>query len=195
MKMRAALLLVAVVLAGPLASRAHDDVPAQRLPTIGPAPDFALTSQDGAPVALRDLRGKIVAVTFIYTACADACPLLTEKMAQVQDALGADFGARIAFVSISVDPWRDTPAVLKQYAENHGAHLTGWSFLTGEPAAIRDVTRRYGVFAASAPGEDVEHTFLTSLIDARGYLRVQYVGAQFDPNEFLRDLLSLVPTH
>lgn len=101
MKMRAALLLFAAVLAGPLASRAHDDVPAQRLPTIGPAPDFALTSQDGAPVALRDLRGKIVAVTFVYTACADACPLLTEKMAQVQDALGAEFGARIAFVSIS----------------------------------------------------------------------------------------------
>lgn len=192
--MRAALLVIAAVLTAPLASRAHDDAPVERLPTIGRAPDFSLTSQDGTPVALHDLRGKVVALTFIYTACADACPLLTEKMAQVQEALGSVFGARIAFVSISVDPQRDTPAVLKQYAENHGARLSGWSFLTGEPAAIRDVTRQYGVFAASAPEDDVDHTFLTSLIDARGYLRVQYMGVQFDPDELRRDLLSLVST-
>jgi protein SCO1 len=188
------LLLVATVLAAPLPSRAHGDSPAQALPMIGPAPDFALTSQDGATIALHDFRGKVVAVTFIYTACADSCPLLTEKMAQVQDALGAEFGARIAFLSISVDPWRDTPAVLKQYAETHGARLDGWSFLTGDPAAIRDVTRRYGVFAASASTDDVDHTFLTTLIDAHGDMRVQYAGVRFDPDEFRRDLLSLVST-
>ena len=58
---------------------------------IGPAPPFALTSQDGKPVALAALRGKVVAVTFIYTGCPDICPLLTEKMAQVQDELGDEF--------------------------------------------------------------------------------------------------------
>ena len=61
---------------------------------IGPAPPFALTSQDGKPVTLAELRGKVVAVTFIYTGCPDICPLLTEKMAQVQDELGANFGAK-----------------------------------------------------------------------------------------------------
>ena len=84
---------------------------------IGPAPPFTLTSQDGRQVALADLRGKVVAVTFIYTACPDICPLLTQKMARVQDELGADFGAKVAFVSITLDPEHDTPAVLKDYAQ------------------------------------------------------------------------------
>ena len=116
------------------------------LPKIAPAPEFALTSQDGAPVTLADFRGKVVAVTFIFTMCTATCPVLTPMMSFVQDQLGRDFGAKIAFVSITVDPERDTPEVLKEYAQAFGANLAGWSFLTGAPAAIRDVTRRYGVY-------------------------------------------------
>ena len=118
------------------------------LPKIAPAPEFALTSQDGAPVTLADFRGKVVAVTFIFTLCTDTCPVLTPMMSFVQDQLGRDFGAKIAFVSITVDPERDTPEVLKEYAQAFGANLAGWSFLTGAPDGIRDVTRRYGVFAS-----------------------------------------------
>jgi protein SCO1/2 len=110
----------------------------------------------------------------------------------VQDQLGRDFGAKIAFVSITVDPERDTPEVLKEYAQAFGANLSGWAFLTGTPDAIRDVTRRYGVFASKTPGGDVDHTFLTSIVDPRGVLRVQYLGVRFDPDEFRRDLLSLL---
>jgi protein SCO1 len=164
----------------------------QRLPKIAPAPGFALISQDGTPVALADLRGKVVAVTFIYTSCTDTCPMLTALMAHVQDQLGQDFGESIAFVSITVDPERDTPEVLKQYADTFGADLKGWTFLTGAPAAIRDVTHRYGVFAAKTAKGDVDHTFLTSIVDRNGVLRVQYLGVRFDPDEFRRDLLNLV---
>jgi protein SCO1 len=164
----------------------------QRLPKIAPAPGFALISQDGAPVALADLRGKVVAVTFIYTSCTDTCPMLTALMVRVQDQLGQDFGERIAFVSITVDPDRDTPEVLKLYADTFGADLKGWAFLTGAPAAIRDVTHRYGVFAAKTANGNVDHTFLTSIVDRNGVLRVQYLGVRFDPDEFRRDLLKLV---
>ena len=162
-----------------------------QLPVIGPAPPFTLTSQDGKPVALADLRGKVVAVAFIYTECPDICPMLTQKMVQVQDELAADFGTKIAFVSISLDPEHDTPAVLKDYAEFWGAK-PGWSFLTGSPEAVRDVTRRYGVFFAKKEDGSVDHTQLTSLVDAEGQLRVQYLGARFDPEEFRQDLMSLV---
>ena len=96
------------------------------------------------------------------------------------------------FVSITVDPDRDTPEVLKQYADTFGADLKGWAFLTGAPAAIRDVTHRYGVFAAKTANGDVDHTFLTSIVDRNGVLRVQYLGVRFDPDEFRRDLLNLV---
>ena len=162
------------------------------LPEIAPAPEFTLTSQDGAQVALADLRGKVVAVTFIYTFCVDTCPVLTPMMSFIQDQLGADFGAKIAFVSITVDPERDTPEVLKEYAQAFGANLAGWSFLTGPSDTIRDVTRRYGVFAAKSANGEVDHTTLTSIIDPRGILRVQYLGVRFDVEEFRRDLLSLV---
>jgi protein SCO1 len=162
------------------------------LPEIAPAPEFILTSQDNALVALADLRGKVVAVTFIYTFCVDTCPVLTPMMSFIQDQLGADFGAKIAFVSITVDPERDTPKVLKEYAQAFGANLAGWSFLTGPSDAIRDVTRRYGVFASKSTDGNVDHTFLTSIVDRRGILRVQYLGTRFDPDEFRRDLLGLL---
>jgi protein SCO1 len=193
--MRAALAITSVVLASLMLVQLHgarDPVAQeQALPKIGPAPEFALTSQDGAPVKLTDYRGKVVAVTFIFTLCADTCPVLTPMMSFVQDQLGTDFGEKIAFISITVDPERDTPEVLKDYAQAFGANLSGWAFLTGAPDAIREVTRRYGVFAAKAESGSIDHTFLTSIIDRRGILRVQYLGVRFDPDEFRRDLVSL----
>src|SRR5712672_775672 len=147
--MRGAVILAALVLASLMLAQSRDaadhisqDPP---LPKIAPAPEFTLTSQDGTPVSLADFRGKVVAVTFIYTLCTDTCPVLTPMMSFVQDRLGPDFGTRIAFVSITVDPERDTPQVLKEYAQAFGANLAGWSFLTGAPAAIQEVTHRYGV--------------------------------------------------
>jgi protein SCO1 len=188
----AAFLLALALFTSPLpisAREAGGDTP---LPVIGPAPPFTLTSQDGKPVALADLRGKVVAVTFIYTECPDICPMLTQKMVQVQDELGADFSKKIAFVSISLDPEHDTPEVLKDYAQFWGAKPEGWSFLTGSLDAVRDVTRRYGVFFSKKEDGSVEHSQLTTLVDADGQMRVQYLGARFDPEEFRRDLMSLM---
>ena len=159
---------LATVLVALLVSAANMP-PRQSLPQIAPAPEFALTSQDGGEVKLADLRGKVVAVTFIFTRCTDTCPVLTPMMSFVQDRLGSDFGAKIAFVSITVDPERDTPEVLKEYGEAFGANFAGWFFLTGSPSAIADVVRRYGVFAAKAENGNVDHTFLTSIIDRAAF--------------------------
>jgi protein SCO1/2 len=118
--------------------------------------------------------------------------VLTPMMALVQDRLGRDFGTKVAFASITVDPENDTPDMLKAYAQMHGADVTGWSFLTGPPQVIADLARRYGVFAAKNAKGELEHSFLTSIIDQRGILRVQYLGVRFDPEEFLRDLVSVM---
>ena len=190
----AALGLCLAVLACPPSSLAHGPghgtTEEQRLPTIGAAPDFSLTSQDGGQVGLHDLLGKVVAVAFIYTSCTDVCPLLTAKMAQVRDELGPDFGRSIRFASITVDPERDTPEVLKRYAEVFGADPAGWHFLTGGRAAAREVARRVGV-AVAGRADEIDHTLLTSLVDRHGVLRVQYLGHRFDPDEFRHDLLRL----
>jgi len=91
-----------------------------------------------------------------------------------------------------VDPERYTPEILKQYAEGHKANSAGWAFLTGTPAEIRDVAKRYGIYYKKTPRGDVDHTFLTSLVDRNGILRVQYMGVKFNPDEMFRDLQSLV---
>lgn len=190
MRVWPARILLLMLMAG--TAHAHDVQHDQRLPTIGQAPDFTLLSQDRMRVSLRDLRGKVVAIAFIYTYCTDVCPMLTDNMARVQEKLGTAFGTKIDFVSITVDPERDTPDVLKQYAENFGANLKGWSFLTGDPATVHEVGRKYGVIARKTADGDVDHTLLTSLVDPNGVLRVQYLGAAFDLEEFRGDLLSLL---
>ena len=186
----ASVLLLALLVSWP--ANAHDAAHNQRLPAIGPAPDFTLTSQNGVPVSLREFRGKVIAVAFIFASCTDICPMLTDNMARVKDKLGSAFGSDIVFVSITVDPERDTPEVLKQYAENFNADVKGWSFLTGDPAIVDEVGRKYGVIARKTANGDVDHTLLTSLVDPNGILRVQYLGATFDVEEFRGDLVSLM---
>src|SRR5712692_2823624 len=161
-------LIALAALAQPALAPGHEAKRNARLAKIGLAPEFTLTTQDGARLALSDLRGKVVAVTFIYASCADTCPLLTAKMAAIQAKLGREFGSRVFFASVTVDPERDTPEVLKRYAQAHEANLGGWVFLTGTPAEIRDVERRYGVYARKNSSGDVDHTFLTSVIDGEG---------------------------
>jgi protein SCO1/2 len=199
--MRACFVLALVVLATValawvgLTAVSHEIAPEasqeQPLPRIAPAPAFTLTSQDGARVSLADFRGKVVAVTFIYTLCTATCPVLTPMLAMVQDRLGGDFGRKIVFVSITLDPEHDTPELLRLYAQAYGADLGGWAFLTGSQDDVRDLTSRYGVFSRKNANGEVDHSSLTSIVDARGILRVQYVGARFDPEEFRRDLLSV----
>ena len=166
--------------------------PAEHLPRIGPAPGFTLTTQEGKQLSLSDFRGKVMAVTFIYASCADTCPLLTAKMVGLQKRLAAAFGPRVFFLSVTVDPERDTPEVLRRYAVVHGANLGGWAFLTGTPSEIREVARHYGVYYRKTPRGDVDHTFLTSVVDQAGVLRVQYIGVRFDPDELLRDITALL---
>jgi protein SCO1 len=120
----------------------HPTHSSQRLPRIGPAPDFTLTTQDGGRLSLKELRGTVVVVTFIYASCADTCPLLTAKLAALGPRLAGTSPPPVRFVGITVDPERDTPDVLRAYARGHGADGPGWAFLTGGPTQIHEVARR-----------------------------------------------------
>jgi protein SCO1/2 len=102
---------------------------------LGTLPAFTLTDQRGQPFGTRELQGKVWVADFIFTACQEACPLLSQKMAEVgrrAHGLGPDFH----LVSISVDPARDTPAALAVYGARYGANPIAWSFLTGPADAI-----------------------------------------------------------
>ena len=114
-------------------------------------PNVVLTTQDGAKVRFYDdlLKGKIVVIDLIYTHCVDSCPLETARLAQVQRMLGDRVGKDIFFYSITLDPKRDTPEVLKDYAQKYGAG-PGWFFLTGSKSDIDLISRRLGLYSASA---------------------------------------------
>jgi protein SCO1/2 len=100
-------------------------------------PAFTLTDQAGRTFGTRELAGKVWVADFIFTACQEACPLMSTRMQELgrrTKNLGPDFH----LVSISVDPDRDTPARLAEYAARYGANPVQWSFLTGPAAAIQD---------------------------------------------------------
>lgn len=170
---------------------AHNPGKDARLPKIGSAPEFTLITNEGKPLSLRDLRGKVVALTFIFTACGDTCPMLTAKLVAIQRKLAANIKSKVFFAAVTVDPERDTPAVLQRYAQAHSADLEYWAFLTGSRAEIDAVTRGYGIYQKQQEKGDVDHTFLTSLVDKQGTLRVQYLGVRFEPKEFSDDLRAL----
>jgi protein SCO1 len=110
-------------------------------------PNTELITQDGKKVHFYDdlVKGKIVAIDFIYTTCQYACPLETARMTQVQKKLGDRVGSDIFFYSISIDPEHDTPAVLKAYMEKF--HVApGWTFLTGQKNEIDLLMKKLGVY-------------------------------------------------
>jgi protein SCO1/2 len=106
----------------------------EKLDVYGEVPDFALTERSGRRITRADLMGRIWIANFIYTQCTETCPLQSAQVARLQAEFAGEEDLRL--VSITVDPERDTPAVLSRYAERYGADPARWLFLTGDKRAI-----------------------------------------------------------
>ena len=121
-------------------------------------PNVELITQDGKTVHFYDdlIKGKSVVLDMIYTHCVDSCPLETARLVQVQHMLGDKVGKDIFFYSITIDPKRDTPKVLKQYAENY--HVgPGWTFLTGKKDDIDLIAKKLGLYSEPDPNNRDGH--------------------------------------
>src|SRR6516165_7644228 len=148
-----------------------------RLAVIRPAPDFALTTQDDKTLALTDLKGKVLLVSFIFTTCNGSCPATTHRMAQVQEALhkkGLDKDGSVQLLSISLDPARDTPEVLRGYMKLYDVDATNWSFCTGPMKRLDRVIRDWGMWARPAANGQLDHPSRIFLIDKKGRIREIY---------------------
>ncbi len=146
-----------------------------------PAPDFALVDQDARPVSLAALRGKVVLLDFVYTSCPGPCPILTGIHRDVRDGLSAADRARVQLVSITIDPLRDTPEVLRAWTSARRLDTQGWSFATGPVADVDAVVLAYGVGSTRQPSGEIEHTVATFLIDREGNIARRYLGLTHEP--------------
>jgi protein SCO1/2 len=110
--------------------------------------NLELINQDGETVRFFDdvLKDKVVVINFIFTNCEGACPLITHKLTLVRDGLEGNIGNPIQFVSLSLDPERDTPAAMKEFAMKHHADHEGWVFLTGKSENLDSIIKRLGQF-------------------------------------------------
>ena len=141
--------LAALALSGALVA-CRADAPAREpalTSSFEPIPDVELTTQDGRHVRFYDelVRDHVVVVQFFFVHCEGVCPISTGKLVAMQAALGERLGRDIRFLSITLDPERDTPAVLAEHARAVGAR-PGWTFLTGAQDDIEVLRRRLGVF-------------------------------------------------
>lgn len=165
-------LLAALVLG--LAFFWHPEPPERPLPRAATPEggEFTLQSADG-PVSLKDFRGKVVLIYFGYTYCPDICPTSLAATAEGLKELKPDELARVAMILVSVDPRRDTPARLKEYARFFHPVIVG---VTGTPEEIATVAKRYGVFyaeqkvATAGDGYVVDHSADTYVVAPDGKL-------------------------
>ena len=161
------------------------------LPLIVEAPRYGLTDQQGKWLLDTDLRGQIVLYNFTYTGCAAPCPQTSQSMRAVQDRLDelAAQGIRVALVTISFDPARDTPAALRAYAARLGADPRRWHFATGEPAELKEVIGRgFRTFYTSDPNGTLRFDPVFVLVDGDGIIRAEYRTATPNIDNILRDM-------
>jgi cytochrome oxidase Cu insertion factor (SCO1/SenC/PrrC family) len=143
------------------------------LPYLFDLPSFEMINQDGQAVSDATLRGGPVILDFVFTNCAGPCPIMTGKMADLQGAIP---DKRVKFVSVSVDPERDTPEVLKEYGKSYEADFSRWSFLTtSDVRKVYELSAGLKLAALPAAGETpIIHSEKFVLVDGRGRVRGYY---------------------
>ena len=172
-------------------------VATESVPILGSIPDFVLIDQNSKPFGTEQLRGSVWVADFIFTSCPDMCPMLTSAMATIEREIAKDSGVKdIHFVSISVDPDNDTPAVLAEYAEKYAAAGARWAFLTGtRPEIWKLSTEGFHLpveRADGARGGPIFHSNRFVLTDRRGRIRGYYDGLDSDARDALIADLKLV---
>ena len=162
---------------------------------------YSLINQEGDEVKFPEIiKGHLTVLGFIYTHCPDICPMTTHNMYLTQKELNKSGIDDVKFVALSFDPERDSPEVLKQFAEIRELDFKSWTLLTGEKSTINELMKRFDVKAIKTdeqtdeegiPEYSMMHTDRISLIDENGILRKNYKGSTINIEELVNDIKSL----
>jgi protein SCO1/2 len=150
-----------------------------------------LLNQRGEPFAMEQLRGKSVVLNFIFTHCPGICPLQTQALRRVRAALPERVRERVQFVSVSVDPERDTPEALAAFAAQQGADEENWTFVTGPAPELSALGESYSAHALPAGAGPLDHRTEVRLIDAEGRLMQTYTGNPLDEPRLAREIQTV----
>lgn len=155
-------------------------------------PEFTLIDQSGDTITHEQLKGKIYVADFFFTHCPSICPKMTAHLKEIQDKFDKE---DISFVSYTVDPKRDRPERLMEYARTYEAELDNWSFITGDKKQIYLLARN-GYFISASEGsggpDDFIHSDLFTLVDEKGRIRGYYRGTQDDDiQQLIQDIEKL----
>jgi protein SCO1/2 len=155
-------------------------------------PDFRLINQKGRPIALSALRGKIVAVNFIYTSCPlpNFCLRIANNFGVLQKRFKARLGSDLVLLTVTFDPVHDTPQVLAKYADRWNADPATWHFLTGPIGDVQRVCHLFGVDYFPDEGL-MNHSLRTAIIDRQGRVVANIEGNQFTADQ-LGDLTEAI---
>lgn len=172
------------------------------LPIKGEFPNLPLKDQEGRQFTFSQLRGKVLIVSYIYTHCPDVCQMISARMNAFKSKLKhSNLQDKVYFVSISIDPQRDTPEVLRHHAKMMNLDLTNWVFVTGDEDAINSTIKVSGMESINGPiqysenGEpsySITHRDRISLVDKKGRIRKHHKGSTFDMGELLGDIEKLL---
>jgi cytochrome oxidase Cu insertion factor (SCO1/SenC/PrrC family) len=155
------------------------------------APGAGLVDQRGEPFDVERLRGKTVVLNFIFTHCPGVCPLQTQALQRVRSALPEEVRERVRFVSVSVDPGRDTPAALSAFAAKHAADTEHWTFVTGPERELRAFSESYSAQALPEGASPLDHRTEVRVINARGQLMQTYTGNPLDAPRLEREIQTV----
>lgn len=153
---------------------------------------ITLIDHHGRKVAANSFGAGPVLVQFLFTHCPAACPLQTKHLAAVRHALPPDVRSKVQFLSITVDPRQDRPAVLADFARKMGADEPGWRFATGDASMVNRLLQRLNVLDASKPNpQPVDHRLNLYLYDRTGQPVIRYAGNPVDQARLVADLTQL----
>lgn len=141
------------------------------LAVLGEVPEFQLVSDTGKPFDSHALDGHVWVADFIYTNCDGPCPMMSTHMRRLQDQTAAEFPG-VRFVSITVDPARDTPAALAEYAKRYKRDPRRWFFLTGDTAILNEVSLK--TFKLNSVDGSMTHSTRFALVDKNRKIRGYY---------------------
>lgn len=164
-----------------------------------PLPEMSLyqlesrwTNQNGQNLELKDLKGKIQLVAMVYTSCSYACPRIVADLQRIEDALQTDNRKEVGIILVTLDPDRDTPEKLLEFAAKNNLDPNRWMLLTSTDSNIRELAALLNVRYQQSSNKEISHSNIISVLDVGGEVVHQQEGLGVDPDETVKSIKQLL---